>query len=122
MSEIVKRDPEAWQTAIERYDKKLTAKVGNKAVVFTFLNTQMYEYPEEYSQFDHAFRVNDDGEQGTYYLRDNFPELWGVLEEHHYPRIVMPYPSEGDERIISQFHAQNVQRGLEQLLEGENGD
>lgn len=120
MSELAKRNPDEWQTSIERYDKKVTAEMGRTAVVFSYLNTSLFEHAEEYSQFDHIFRVNDDKESGVYYLRDVFPELWDTLEQHNFPRNTAPYPSVSDEQVITNFHEAAMFRGLEELLE--NGD
>lgn len=119
MSELAKRNPNEWQTSIERYDKKLTAKMGKKSVVFTFANTMLYEHAEEYQQFDHAFRANDDGNSGVFYLRDNFKELWDLLEEHQYPKLRRPFPTLDDERIITQFHTDSSINGLEEMLKDE---
>lgn len=121
MSELAKRNPNEWQTSIERHDKKVTVEIGRKAVVFSYLNASLYEHAKEYSQFDHVFRVNDDKENGTYYLRDVFPELWDTLEQHNFPRSIEPYPRVDDERVITDFHETAMFRGLEELLEDGDG-
>lgn len=120
MSELAKRDPNQWETSIERYDKKLTIKLGDSAIVFTFLNTQLYEHGAEYPQFDHIFRVNDNQDQGRYFLRDDYPELYDVLVQHEFPRKFSAYPTEQDERVIGAHLAQQTVEGLEKLLEGGN--
>lgn len=116
MSEVSKQ-PE-WQSSIERYDKKLTVQIGNKATVFSYHNTNLYEYPEAYEQFDHAFRVNDDGETGVYWLRSGSAELWDALVEHDFPRHTLPYPTTQDEKVIMKRYDAKLHEGLEELLEG----
>lgn len=118
MSELAKRNPNEWQTSIERYDKKLTVRIGRKALLFSFLNTQLYEHGKGYEQFDHVFRVNDDQSSGTYYLRDEYRELYDALVEHEFPRLFRPYPTEADERTITDHLSKQVISGLEGLLEG----
>ena len=116
-NELARRDPNKWESAIERYDKKLTIRLGQKSIVFTFLNTQLYEHGEEYPQFDHVFRLNDDQNQGTYYLRDEYAELYDALVQHEFPRVFRAYPTEADEKIIGEYHQRQAIQGLEGLLE-----
>lgn len=107
-----------WQSAIERYDKKLTIRIGQKTLLFSFLNTQLYEHGKGYEQFDHVFRVNDDQSKGVYYLRDEYTDLYDALVEHEFPRLFRPYPTETDEKAISDHLTRQALNGLEGLLDG----
>lgn len=118
MSELAKRDPNQWETSIERFDKKLTCQLGDKAIVFTMGNTMMYEHAEEYRQFDHIYRVNDKGDSGAYYLRDDQPRLWDRLTEETYPRLVRYFPTPDDERIIMGYFDNQIQNNVDELLRG----
>lgn len=120
MSETVPKQPE-WQSSIERYNKRLTIEMGSRAVLFDYQNTRLYEHAEEYRQFDHVFRVNDDGETGVFYLRDDHEPLWDTLVGHNFPRDVKDYPTEKDERVILTYFDQSLHKGMEGLLDGDDG-
>ena len=116
MSELAKRNPNQFESSIERKNKRMTIQLGQKAILFDYTNTQLFEHSEAYAQFDHVFRVNDDRAQGVYYLRDDFPELWDILAGESYPRHVQEYPTETDEQRIMEFIDQRLSGALEQML------
>ena len=116
MSEVPKK-PE-FESSIERYNKRLTIEMGKRAMLFDYQNTRLYEHAEEYRQFDHVFRVNDDGEKGAFYLRDGYEPLWDALVEHNFPRDVRDYPTENDERAILTYFDRSLHKELEGLLDG----
>lgn len=121
MSEQVKRNPNQFESSIERKIKRVTVQLGRTAVLFDYNNTQLFEHGESYSQFDHVFRVNDDKQNGIYYLRDDFPELWDILTDETFPRLVREYPTETDEQRIMTFMDQRLSGALEEMLrEGED--
>ena len=93
-------------------------QLGEKALVFSYLNTRLYEYPEQYSQFNHAYRKNDGAETGTYYLESESPELYSQLNENNYSKSVMPFPSLADEETIMKHYDSTLHKGLDGLLEG----
>ena len=113
-----KKPKQEFQSSIERYDKKVTVEVGRKAFVFSYLNTMLFEHPEQYTQFDHAYRVNDGGQTGVYWMRADSPELWDTLVKHDFPRKFMPFPTTEDEAIILPKLTKDVYSGLEELLGG----
>lgn len=108
---------EKLQSNIDRYDRKIVVQLGQKALVFSYLNTRLYEYPEQYSQFNHAYRKNDGADTGTYYLESESPELYKQLDENNYPKSVMPYPSLADEETIMKHYDNILHKGLDELLE-----
>ena len=107
---------EKFQSNIERYDKKLIAQIGRTAIVFSYLNTRIYEHPEQYRQFDHAYRTDDEGDK--YYLRSTYPEIYDALNEHNFPKSTMPYPSLHDEEVIMKHYDETLHQELGKLLEG----
>ncbi len=108
-----KRSKPEFDSSIERVNRRVTASMGRKSIIFDYLNTTLYEHAAQYEMFDHVFRVNDKGETGTYFLRQDFKDLWDKLTENNFPRQINPYPTPSDEATILGFYDQRLAKELE---------
>lgn len=111
-----------FESSIDRHNKRLKVELGGRAILFDYNNTVLYEHHPPYEMFDHIFRLNDRGDNGTYYLRDDSPKAWEAFVEQGFPRRVQPYPTEGDERLILNHHANKLEEELEAFRTGEAAD
>lgn len=93
-----KKNPE-FTSNIERNNIRVTYEIGREAILFDLLNTALYEHSEEYKQFDHVFRRDDNNSTGSYLFRDDFNELYDELDRLNFTKTRTPYPSETDEQV-----------------------
>lgn len=102
-----------FESSIERVNKRVTANIGGRAVLFSYDNTLLYEHYPPFEMFDHIFRMNDRGDSGSYYLRDETSVMWDTLAANGFPRNVQPYPSPQDEKLIIAHHEKNLEKELD---------
>ena len=90
--------PPKFETSIDRQSKRLNVQLGDRAILFAYDDTTLYEHGAAYAAFDHIFQSVDD--KGTLYTRDALPDVWNAMVAMDFPRNVRPYPLLSDEAIM----------------------
>ena len=114
MSEL----PQGFETNIRRLNKRIVHEIGDKAIIFDYMNTALYEHGEAFEAFDHITRLDDSEETGMVYYKEHFPELYEELYLADFPRLFAPYPQESDERSWLNVQDYLLEHELEQLEAG----
>lgn len=104
-----------FQTNIERNNIRVTYQLGREAILFDLLNTNLYEHPEEFKQFDHVFRLNDNEQTGVYFFREDFSELYDELDRMNFTKMRNAYPTEDDEKVWLSLQDRRLQADIEQF-------
>jgi hypothetical protein len=112
------KQPE-FQSSIERKNLRATIKLGRAAVLFDFNNTELYEFPEPYADFDHVYRLNDADQGAIYYPRNDYPHLFEQLDALQFPKTRRKYPSVQDERVMTELWDKQMLTIAEQLINGD---
>ena len=102
---------------IERNNIRVTYQLGREAVLFDLFNTALYEHSEEYRQFDHVFRVDDNKSSGSYLFRDDFSELYDELDRLNFTKTRSAYPTETDEMVWLGLQDRRLQTELKEFEE-----
>lgn len=107
------RNKGEFETSIERKNIRVTAQLGEKAVIFDYLNSTLFEFPETFSHMNHVYhKVN---KKGTYYFVDQFGELYETLDKNDFPRMRQPFPSETDERVYGEYFDKRLGQQLDAM-------
>lgn len=108
------KQPE-FESSIERNNIRVTYELGRKSILFDLMNTALFEHPEEYRQFDHIFRRNDDEASGVYFFREDFDELYDELDRLNFTKTRATYPTEADERAWIGVQDKRLKADLERF-------
>jgi len=110
--------PEQFESSINRHTLRYYKEIGGKFLEFTLTNSKLFHYPDEYKEFDHVFRANDDFRDGVYYFRQDFGELYHELDAMQFTNTRQPFPTLNEERVYYTFQQNKLERELDKFSKG----
>lgn len=112
-------DKPAFVSSIKRPQIRHFETLGGKTVEFNLQNTKIYSHPEEFSEFDHVYRLKSAAdENNVYYFKQDYEPLYETIRSLGFMAVRQAFPTEEDEKLYYQFQANKLERELNKFSNG----